>query len=554
VRKEAARLPKLKKFGGLIVNEYVKILCKVSTKILLIAVIIVAAGFNALMYVGYNMTNNWSGWHSMSVDDYIRMYEGVEGMEREVEKWIYIRDNEIDLQDFFNAQGSWYRSSFYYSYRDESADIWRARAVHDMFELKYIIHMDEIIRLIESGELERSVFRQRMSHPNEWRGGGYDDYGVADEDEEYEFAGYFYGGSYYDEWEIQRYAVIIAEIGSLENISEQIEMLDAAIKNRDWKEYYKFVLGRAGTDENSVEAWRWEYKIINNIAPGDWKDPVVDEAARYKISLAEMEHITEYDDGYAQKMLLINSLAIAEHRLENNIERYTFDGIDSMNTYVPDPGFWNIFAVSTMTVSIISVLIIVIAGGLLSSEFSAGTVKFLLINPVKRWKIVAAKYISVLSITLAAIIALYIFNMIFAGVFFGFRNFTAPYLSAHNGEIITGSSFIFVLIRYFLASVGMVCMATFAFALSSLVRNSALAIGLGVFLFLSGNIVVQVLSMLGLYQAKYILFANTNLISVINGQTGFINHTLTFALTNIAVYMIVFLWTAWDGFVRNDVK
>jgi len=77
---------------------------------------------------------------------------------------------------------------------------------------------------------------------------------------------------------------------------------------------------------------------------------------------------------------------------------------------------------------------------------------------------------------------------------------------------------------------------------------------LGVFLVFSGNTVVTILHVLGIYQAKYILFANTDLLAVINGNTGFINHTLGFALINIAVYMLVFLWTAWDGFVRNDIK
>jgi ABC-type transport system involved in multi-copper enzyme maturation permease subunit len=75
-----------------------------------------------------------------------------------------------------------------------------------------------------------------------------------------------------------------------------------------------------------------------------------------------------------------------------------------------------------------------------------------------------------------------------------------------------------------------------------------------VFLYFVGGGVVGVLGMFNIYQAKYILFANTDINAVLNGTTGFINHTLTFALINIAVYMIVFILAAWDGFVRNDVK
>jgi ABC-2 type transport system permease protein len=120
--------------------------------------------------------------------------------------------------------------------------------------------------------------------------------------------------------------------------------------------------------------------------------------------------------------------------------------------------------------------------------------------------------------------------------------------------VTAGSSFLFVAGKYLLSSVGMICMATFAFAISSLVRNSALSIGLGIFLYFSGSMAVLILNQLGIYQAKYVLFANTDINAVMNGTTGFINHSLGFALINIAVYMIVFILIAWDGFVRNEIK
>jgi ABC-2 type transport system permease protein len=199
-------------------------------------------------------------------------------------------------------------------------------------------------------------------------------------------------------------------------------------------------------------------------------------------------------------------------------------------------------------------LIIIVAGSILSAEFSAGTVKFLLINPVKRWKIFAAKYITVLTFSLAMLITLYVFNVIFAGVFLGFGDLFAPHLSVADGGVVTGSSLLFLASRYLLGVVEVIILGTFAFAVSSLVRSSALAIGLGVFLYFSGWMAVNILAQMNFYQAKYILFANTNLLNISHGMSGFVNHTLTFAVVNIAVYMFVFLLTAYDGFVRGDVK
>ena len=479
----------MRKFFGLIINEYVKIVCKTSTKILLAAVILVALGYNLIVNFSVSEMNRSRGRYSWGPDDYISnaKSEKYEGWERDVELHTYFKENNIEMRGFQN---------------EDDPDIWRHVAVYSLFNIK------DMLKEAESG------------------GDGAD---------------------------------MLAEIKKL------AEDMDSAIKNKDWKAYYRCELtslgisGNGDPTQNDMDMYVWalQYRIDNDVPPGNWKDEVLNTISWNKQRLqTEYKEVEKTDDKYAEKVRLENELAIAEYRLEQDVESYTYDGIESISNLYggSKPGLWNIFASSVTTISIISVLIIVVAGSLLSSEFSAGTVKFLLINPVKRWKIFTAKYVSVLSITLLALIVLYIFNFIFAGILFGFGNFGAPFLSAAEGAVHAGSSFAYVAGKYLLGSVGMVCMATFAFAISSLVRNSALSIGLGVFLLLIGSSAVQILNMLGFYQAKYILFANTDLNAVINGNTGFINHTLTFTLINIAVYMVVFLRTAWDGFVRNDVK
>ncbi|MCL1852135.1 MAG: hypothetical protein FWF88_03770 [Peptococcaceae bacterium] len=48
--------------------------------------------------------------------------------------------------------------------------------------------------------------------------------------------------------------------------------------------------------------------------------------------------------------------------------------------------------------------------------------------------------------------------------------------------------------------------------------------------------------------------ANTNLNGIMTKSTPFLGQTVPFAMTVIAVYMVVFWLTAWDGFVRRDVR
>jgi len=480
----------LRKFFGLIINEYVKIFCKASTKIMMAVIVLVALGYNFIMYIGTSSESDFY-YNAMGPEYYIEnaKTQKYDGWERDLAMYTYYLENDIEYIE-------------YYSVSEPKPDEWRSEAIQSMFWLKY----DTLKEAETNGEKNK-----------------------------------------------------------VDAINLYVDELDKAIKSKDWKAYYKAELaylekitgsGEREIQEYDIKAWQLKYKTDNDVAPDDWRYMLINDIAGYRYTLLDYTDVTEIDENYAIKIDNQNKLVIAEYRLENDIKEYTYNGIESIyqNSSLV-PGFWDIFGMSIMTISVISVLIIIIAGSLISSEFSSGTVKFLLINPVKRWKIFVAKYISVISITLVSLLVLYIFNFIFAGIFFGFNSIASPFLSAENGNLIVGSSIGYIAVKYLLDSIGMVCMATFAFMLSSLVRNSALAIGLGVFLFLTGeNVIVNILTMLGIYQAKYILFANTSLNSVINGDTPFVNHTLSFALINIAVYMVVFILTAWDGFVRNDIK
>ena len=105
-----------------------------------------------------------------------------------------------------------------------------------------------------------------------------------------------------------------------------------------------------------------------------------------------------------------------------------------------------------------------------------------------------------------------------------------------------------------LSSVYVVAMATFAFAISSVVKSSSLAIGLGIFAMSMGENAVQILKMaFNVDAGRYTIFANSNLQTIAQGQTLFPGQTLGFAIAVIVIHMAVFLLTAWDGFVRRDV-
>ena len=69
----------------------------------------------------------------------------------------------------------------------------------------------------------------------------------------------------------------------------------------------------------------------------------------------------------------------------------------------------------------------------------------------------------------------------------------------------------------------------------------------------TGNTIMLVLNQLKQDWGRYLIFANTDLASIMDGSSLFPSHTLTFAVTVIVAHMAVFLLTAWDGFTKKSV-
>lgn len=245
---------------------------------------------------------------------------------------------------------------------------------------------------------------------------------------------------------------------------------------------------------------------------------------------------------------------IARYQLDHNMQYALSTETDS--TYYNSTGiskFWSALESSQKLTMVISILIIVIAGGCVASEFSSGTIKFLLINPVKRSKIIISKYLMVLSFTIFSLGGLYVLNVILTMLFFGTGELSAPFLSVAQGSVVSSSAFLHIGKLYLYSAVEVIAYGTMAFAISSLFRSSSIAIGASVACLASGSVVTLLLQQFRQDWGRYLLFANTDLLSIKNGASTFPHHTMGFAIAILAVYMVVLLLMAYDGFCRREV-
>ena len=152
---------------------------------------------------------------------------------------------------------------------------------------------------------------------------------------------------------------------------------------------------------------------------------------------------------------------------------------------------WEFAEGCTHLLFIVQLFTLVVAGDIISSEFSWGTAKLLLIRPVSRTKILLSKFAAVLTFLLAGMAVLLLASLLFGAVFFRWTG---------SGDAL--ESLKSLASTYGLYGVEVMVTASLAFMLSAVSRSSTLSVGLSIFLFFSGAFLSELLKTWGVSWGK----------------------------------------------------
>lgn len=240
------------------------------------------------------------------------------------------------------------------------------------------------------------------------------------------------------------------------------------------------------------------------------------------------------------KMYLERAIAINKYKVEHNIEPES------------ERNVWTFVRDAEQIISFVGIFVIVVAAGMVSSEFSWGTVKLLLIRPISRTKILLSKYLTVLLFGLLLLFGLFVMSWLAGVIFFGFPEGGLSHLAYANGEVVERNIVVQLIVEYLLSSIGLLMLATMAFMISAVFRNSNLAIGISLFLMFMGETATMLLAS-KFDWAKYILFANTDLTVYFDGVPPIESMTLIFSIVMLIIYFLAFQVLSFMVFAKRDV-
>lgn len=233
-----------------------------------------------------------------------------------------------------------------------------------------------------------------------------------------------------------------------------------------------------------------------------------------------------------------NKLQIANYRLENDTAPV------SENT-------WSVLLRFSGLIEMVIIFSIVIAADVVSREYTSGTIKLLLIRPHNRSKILFSKYISVALFALGMLALLVITGYCVNALFYGLGSLSTTdlFLNA-EGEVTEMNVFQQTVKMYGLSFLPILSYVTLSFAISTILRNSALAVGISLFIMIVGNSMIEAASYLPVL--KYLPFANSDISLYIFHLPARPEMTLGFSLSVLTVYILVLAGLSWLVFKKRD--
>jgi ABC-2 type transport system permease protein len=208
----------------------------------------------------------------------------------------------------------------------------------------------------------------------------------------------------------------------------------------------------------------------------------------------------------------------------------------------------------------IPLLIAIVSSDIVSGEHTGGTIKLILTRPVKRWKVLTSKLITVLLFVSLIVVLTGVIAYVISGAVFGYKGWNYPVLTGFQikGEDVDTSNvhvlpqWLYIIMEYGLAWYACTAVACISFMVSVLVRSTAAGMGIMVSALIAGSILTNMAS--AWESAKYFFMVNLQLTDYLSGTLPPIpGLSLSFSLVVLGVWSLVSLIIAYIVFIRRDV-
>jgi ABC-2 type transport system permease protein len=178
-----------------------------------------------------------------------------------------------------------------------------------------------------------------------------------------------------------------------------------------------------------------------------------------------------------RKEILQNGIKILDYKFENRNLYNEKSMISMMVSY---------YTSSVVRYGLI-VLLVLIAGSSVSQELATGSIKSLIIAPVKRWKIYTAKLMSIITWMLVSSVLLTLITNLSTGLAFGFDNMPS-YLYVSGGQVTEMPFMLAMILIDLVQNIPTFFYAFIGFMISCFTKNTGVSVGVSIGMLLFHNV------------------------------------------------------------------
>ena len=291
-----------------------------------------------------------------------------------------------------------------------------------------------------------------------------------------------------------------------------------------------------------------EWRINKNIAYGS--DALNNRLENYENASYYIESYKEQKNpSYSEKIDYyknVKSLNINKYYIENNITNASSS--DNRASLLDLFDNYELF---------ILVFIIMIAGGIVSDEFSKGTIKMLLVRPYHRCKILLSKFIVCLIMLIFIMLFITIGQFIVGGIILGFDSLSVPAIIYNyaTSQVETMSIPMYIVITGLAKLPMYILLMTLAFACSTIFINTAVSIVIPLLGYMGSSIINQLAIVYNIKFINYFVTPNWDLTSYLfGGLSQFEGLVPSFSISICIIYFAIMFVTSFAVFRKRNIK
>ncbi len=293
------------------------------------------------------------------------------------------------------------------------------------------------------------------------------------------------------------------------------------------------------TDENSS----WKKNILDEIFS-------IENIINNRFNESEDKYLTDEDIQVLEDKKLVST-----YKLENNIKP------DSRNGSTSSRDMYESFSISA-SLMFIGLLLIIAASSSISEEVSKGTIKFLVIVPFKRYKILLAKLLTFAVTLVILTLILSQLNILVGDIFF--EENANDYIYAVNNKIEVMNSRQYMTSTYLLYMPEIFIYILLGMVLSTTIRNTAIANTLSIMIYIGSPVAMSIIGrLLAADWLKYLPLNNFNLVNKVLPTNNIFNSdvmfgmqfdtTLQFSVIVLSITAVLLLITMFESFNKRDI-